>query len=91
MDDMEEADETLMRLWRRGQEDIKELRRRLEGTGRKGPQLRPRYKLYRRFLQKFDITGGKISNLLWGKGENDTVPPLVHKATKYIEDVYSNA
>ena len=50
MDDMEEADETLMRLWRRGQEDIKELRRRLEGTGRKGGPLRPRYKFYGRFL-----------------------------------------
>ena len=79
MDDMEEADETLMRLWRRGQEDIKELKRRLEGTGRKGAPLRPRYKFYRRFLQKIDITGVKISILLWGKGENDTVPALVHK------------
>ena len=44
MDDMEEADETLMRLWRLGQEDIKELRRRLAETGRKGEPLRPKYK-----------------------------------------------
>ena len=42
MDDMEEADETLIRLWRQGQEDFKELRRRLEETGSKGTPLRPR-------------------------------------------------
>ena len=42
MDDMEEADETLIRLWRQGQEDFKELRRRLEETGRKETPLRPR-------------------------------------------------
>ena len=42
MDDMEEADETLMRLWRQGQEDFKELKRRLAGTGRNGQPVRPR-------------------------------------------------
>ena len=43
MDDMEKADETLMKLWRQGQEDFKVLRRRLGETGERRPPAHVRY------------------------------------------------